>query len=144
MSRIVSIIYQEHFERSSVHNAFSYLLILEQFNDIILLNNMAFIMFILHFYLWFGHFCGYLNGHNNEFLVVRYAYVYTFPFLVRTVYVLKMNFLILIGNSYSSVLFFFVSMSHIFNFINFFGVYFDLIGYIELQCLIRFILFYNV
>ena len=46
--------------------------------------------------------------------------------------------LVLIRHSYSSVQFVFVSISHIFNFIYCYGVYFDLIRYIELQCLIRF------
>ena len=47
---LFSIIYQAHFERSSVHNAFSCVLISGRFNDVISLNNMAFNMFIHHFY----------------------------------------------------------------------------------------------
>ena len=45
---------------------------------------------------------------------------------------------ILIRHYYSSVRFIFVSISHILNFMNCYGVYFDIIGYIELQCLIQF------
>ena len=52
----------------------------EQFNDIISLNNME-----------FNHFSGHLNGHDNDFLVLCYAYVYVVPFLVRTVDVMIMN-----------------------------------------------------
>ena len=70
---------------------FSYVLISEQFNEIISLSNMAFNLFIHHFYYWFVHFSGHLNGHNNDFLVLCDAYVYTVPFLVRTFDVLKMT-----------------------------------------------------
>ena len=70
---------------------FSYVLISEQFNDISSLNNMAFNLFIHHFYYWFRHFSGHLNGRNNNFLVICDAYVYAVPFLVRTVDVLKTN-----------------------------------------------------
>ena len=41
----------------------------KKFNDISSLNNMAFNMFIHHFYYWFGRFSGHLNGHKNNFLV---------------------------------------------------------------------------
>ena len=44
---------------------------------------------------------------------------------------------VLIRHSYSSIRFIFVSINNIFKFINCYGVYFDLIGYIELQCLIQ-------
>ena len=70
---------------------FSYVLISEQFNDISSLNNMAFNLFIHHFYYWFVHFSGHLNGHNNDFLVLCYVYDDAVPSLVRTVDVLKIN-----------------------------------------------------
>ena len=48
------------------------------------------------------------------------------------------EWLILILHYYSSVRLFFLSISRIFNFIYCYGVYFDLIRYIGLQCLNRF------
>ena len=66
-------------------------MISEQFNAVSSLNNMAFNLFVHHFYYLFRHFSGHLNGHNNDFLVLCDAYVYTVPFLLRTVDILKIN-----------------------------------------------------
>ena len=110
----------------------------EQFNEVSSLNNTEFNLFIHHNYYWFCHFSGHLNRHNHDFLVLCDAYVYTVPFLLRTINVLIMNVRILIGHSYSSLQFISVSMSHIFNFIYCYGFDFDCIYSIELQCLIQF------
>ena len=66
-------------------------MISEQFNDVSSLNNTAFNLFIHHIYYWFCRLSGNLNRHNNDFLVLRDAYVYAVPLLVRTINILKMN-----------------------------------------------------
>ena len=88
----VTISLIEHFERSSVHNAFFQTYWFQ--NSLMTLAhliNMAFHLFIHHFCYCFSHFSGHLNGNNNNYLVICDVYVYAVPFLVRTVDVLKMN-----------------------------------------------------
>ena len=116
---------------------FLYILISEQFNGIRSLNNTVFIMYFHHFYYWFGHLSRHLNGHNNVFstmLLIRLR----IPILSTYSRCSEKKCLILIRPSYSSVQFIFVSISHIFSFIDCYGVYLDLIGYTKIQCLLRF------
>ena len=46
---------------------FLYVLISEQFHENSSLHNRVFNMYILHFYWYFCHFYGHLNGHNKNF-----------------------------------------------------------------------------
>ena len=88
----VLISHIEYFERSLNDNAFSYTICFQ--NSLMTLShlkNMALYLFIHHMYFWFPRFSGYLNWHNNDFLVLCDAYVYAVPLLVRTINVLKMD-----------------------------------------------------
>ena len=98
---------------------------------------MAFNFVIHHFYYWFRRFSGHLNRHNNDFQFYV-THTSTRPIISTYSRCSENECLILIRHYYSSVQFIYASISHIFNFINCYGVYFDLIGFIKFQCLIRF------
>ena len=122
---------------------FSYILISEQLNDIMLLHNTIFIMFVLNPVWQFHHTYVHLKGKNNIFIRLVLHIYWQFHHTYVHLKISKSIFHFIRNISYISKIHFVFNHSY-FHYYSLLYFYLDLIGHFEFQFLIMSILIFYV